>query len=231
MPSKSADARSLILEIIDRIDALPGRSLADLRGLRREYSRRLRGTHSEFILLLASKLRDARVVHRFFSDELIANHEGAMGALTRRDLDIIGTGMNSWDQVDCFATIVAGPAWRAGRITDADVADWARSNDRWWRRAALVCTTRLNVRGTTGNTRRTLAVCKMLIEDQDDMIVKAMSWALRALAKRDPKAVATFTEQYRGRLAPRVVREVGNKLRTGLKTPRKTTMTKTRSRI
>jgi 3-methyladenine DNA glycosylase AlkD len=57
----------------------------------------------------------------------------------------------------------------------------------------------------------------MLIEDRDDMIVKAMSWALRALAKRDPRSVATFIEQYRGRLAPRVAREVGNKLRTGLK--------------
>ena len=62
----------------------------------------------------------------------------------------------------------------------------------------------------------------MLIEDRDDMIVKAMSWALRALAKRDPKAVDTFLKRYRSRLAPRVVREVGNKLRTGLKTPRRT---------
>src|SRR5207244_11517104 len=145
-----------------------------------------------------------------------------MGRLTRRDLDLIGAGMDSWDQVDCFATIVAGPAWRVGRIVDADVKDWAHSDDRWWRRAALVCTTRLNVRETSGDPRRTLAVCKILIDDHDDMIVKAMSWALRALAKRDPQSVVTFIERYRVRLAPRVVREVSNKLRTGLKTPRST---------
>jgi 3-methyladenine DNA glycosylase AlkD len=120
-------------------------------------------------------------------------------------------------------------AWRASQITDADVTEWAHSNDRWWRRAALVCTTRLNVRGTTENTQRTLAVCKVLIEDRDDMIVKAMSWALRALAKRDPKSVATFIEQYRDQLAPRVVREVGYKLRTGLKTSRQTAAMKART--
>lgn len=230
MPSKSADARSLVLEIIDRIDALPGRGLADLRDLRREYSRRLRADDPQFILYLASQLRDARVVHRFFSDELIANHRSAMASLTRRDLDVIGTGISSWDQVDCFATIVAGPAWRAGRITDADVTEWARSNDRWWRRAALVCTTRLYVRGTTGQAQCTLAVCKLLIEDHDDMVVKAMSWALRALAKHDSTSVATFIDHYRSQLAPRVVREVGNKLRTGLKMPRRTTLMKARTR-
>ena len=209
-------------KINERIDAFPGRGLADLRGLRREYSRRLCDAEPQFILRLASGLQDAKAVHRFFSDELIANHTGTMGGLTCRDLDIIGDGMNSWDQVDCFATIVAGTAWRAGRITDADVAWWARSNDRWWRRASLVSTTRLNIRGTTGHTRRTLAVCRMLIEDHDDMVVKAMSWALRALSKLDPKSVAAFIERNHGRLAPRVVREVGNKLRTGLKNPRRT---------
>src|SRR5262249_16264839 len=147
------------------------------------------------ILLLSAGLRDARVVHRFFSDELIANHTGAMGRLTRRDLDIIGSGMDSWDQVDCFATIVAGPAWAAGRIADADIKGWAQSSEPWWRRAALVCTTRLNVRGARGDAQRTLAVCKILIDDHDDMIVKAMSWALRALAKRNPKSVVTFIDK------------------------------------
>jgi 3-methyladenine DNA glycosylase AlkD len=95
---------------------------------------------------------------------------------------------------------------------------WARSRDRWWRRAALVCTTRLNVRGSCGDARRTLDVCGTLVDDRDEMVVKAMSWALRALAARDAESVAAFTERYRLRLAPRVVREVTNKLRTGVKT-------------
>lgn len=79
-----------------------------------------------------------------------------MECLTQHDPNLVGAGVDSWDQVDCFATIIAGPAWRAGRIDDSGVGKWARSNDRWWRRAALVCTTKLNVLGTKGDAQRTL---------------------------------------------------------------------------
>ena len=57
--------------------------------------------------------------------------------------------------------------------------------------------------------------------DRDDMVVKALSWALRELAKRDPKPVVAFIEQFGERLAARVIREVQNKLNTGLKNPRR----------
>jgi DNA alkylation repair enzyme len=163
--TSNSDACSLLPHMIDEIGALRGAGLARLRALRREYSRRLRDDGSRSILRLAYELKNSGVVHRFFSDELIANHKGAMDCLTRRDLEQIGAGMDSWDQVDSFATIVAGPAWRAGRIGDADVAKWAHSCDRWWRRASLVCTTKLNVLGTNGDAHRTLAICKMLLDD------------------------------------------------------------------
>ena len=60
----------------------------------------------------------------------------------------------------------------------------------------------------------------MLETDRDDMVVKAMSWALRELAKRDPLAVRRFAASHQD-LAPRVVREVTNKLKTGLKNPQR----------
>jgi len=47
-----------------------------------------------------------------------------------------------------------------------------------------------------------------------------LSWALRELAKRDRAAVQAFIDTNVERLAPRVLREVGNKLRTGLKNPK-----------
>ncbi len=83
----------------------------------------------------ASMPNDVRsfIVHRFFSDELIANHQGVMDRIARWDLDEPGRAMDSWDQVDCFVVIVAGPALHAGRIKDADVKSWALSHDRWWR--------------------------------------------------------------------------------------------------
>jgi 3-methyladenine DNA glycosylase AlkD len=52
------------------------------------------------------------------------------------------------------------------------------------------------------------------------MVVKALSWALRALAQREPEAVRLFLKDQRSNLAPRILREVSNKLTTGLKNPK-----------
>jgi 3-methyladenine DNA glycosylase AlkD len=62
----------------------------------------------------------------------------------------------------------------------------------------------------------------MLVRDRDVMVVKALSWALRELAKRDPKSVCEFLVNHEAVLAPLVSREVNNKLSTGLKNPRRT---------
>jgi 3-methyladenine DNA glycosylase AlkD len=59
-----------------------------------------------------------------------------------------------------------------------------------------------------------------VVDDRDDMIVKALSWALRELSKKAPNAVEAFISENQTRLAPRVLREVSNKLKTGLKNPK-----------
>ena len=137
-------------------------------------------------------------------------------------LKSLGELMNSWGMVDAFAA-VAGPAWRSRQVTDDCVMRWTRSKNRWWRRAALVCTVFLNrkAQGGTGDTPRTLAVCEALVNDRDDMVVKGMSWALRELLKRDREAVEKFIEEHEAELAALVKREVRNKLTLGVKNPRR----------
>jgi 3-methyladenine DNA glycosylase AlkD len=134
-------------------------------------------------------------------------------------------GINSWWSVDSFARTLAGPAWLNGQVSDRLIHQWAHSQDRWWRRAALVSTVALNVRsqGGMGDVPRTLAVCRLLVDDHDDMVAKAMSWALRELVVHDPGAVREFLSEYEDVLAARVKREVRNKLATGLKNPRRKT--------
>ena len=63
-------------------------------------------------------------------------------------------------------------------------------------------------------------ICDLLIDDRDDMVVKALSWALRALATRKPEAVRKYLAKHKKKLAARVLREVRNKLQTGLKNPK-----------
>jgi 3-methyladenine DNA glycosylase AlkD len=88
------------------------------------------------------------------------------------------------------------------------------------RRAALVSTVPLNLAaaGGTGDAPRTLDICRRLVDDRDDMVVKALSWALRELVARDREAVRGFLADHDARLAARVRREVATKLDTGRKT-------------
>jgi 3-methyladenine DNA glycosylase AlkD len=154
--------------------------------------------------------------------ELIANHPGAIAALTPALIRRLGRGLSDWASVDTFGCYVAGPAWRNGVLPTREVHAWLDSRDRWQRRAAVVCTVALNVRarGGRGDTPRTLAVCRRVVKDRDDMVVKALSWALRSLVEWDPGAVARFLAEHESALAGRVKREVSTKLRTGLKRER-----------
>ena len=222
-PSERLDIDALAVEIAKRVDALPKQNVPSVRAVRREYSKRIKDAEPREVVELAKELYRQRQVHRFFGDELIVHHKGALETLSARAIESLGKGMDSWDQVDCFGGYLSGPAWREGSIGDETIDKWADSPDRWWRRAALVSTVALNTktRGGTGDANRTLAVCERLIDDRDDMVVKAMSWALRSLAECDRRAVRTFVDEHRSDLAARVVREVENKLRTGLKNPRK----------
>ncbi len=205
--------------------------IAALRAHRREFSRRLRKASPAVLLNVAIRLLDPPAMHRrFLAYELLTSHRAALASLGARDLQRLGRGIDSWEAVDTFALYLAGPAWRELQVSDDLVHRWARSRDRWWRRAALVCTVALNsaARGCSGDTSRTVGVCRLLAADHDDMVAKAMSWAIRVLAQRDPGAARRFIAEHRMALASRVIREVGNKLRTGLKNPRKGQMAKPR---
>ncbi|MHB1319154.1 MAG: DNA alkylation repair protein, partial [Anaerolineae bacterium] len=122
-----------------------------------------------------------------------------------------------------YSRTISGPAWVRGQLGGAEIARWAVSPDRWWRRAALVSTVALNERalGPDGDAARTLSICRPLLTDRDDMVVKAMSWALRSLAERDPEAVRSFLSDTQGQLAARARRETLTKLSTGVKNPRR----------
>ena len=103
-------------------------------------------------------------------------------------------GMDGWVAVDTFGRYVSGPVWGSRQIGDGLVRSWTRSEDAGGARAALVSAAMLNLQaaGGTGDTDRTLDICERLLADRDDMVVKAMSWALRSLVEWDRDAVWAF---------------------------------------
>jgi 3-methyladenine DNA glycosylase AlkD len=216
----------IVTEIDSRLRTLPNLKVEHVRNVRKEFSRRLANVSPQIMKSIALRLLQLGrpgFEYRLVAYELVANHKAALRSLGEKDLELLGQGMSGWGDVDTFACYLAGPAWREYQVSDDLIHHWARAEDRWWRRAAVVCTVALNnkARGGRGDTLRTLGVCRLLVSDRDDMVVKAMSWSLRELSRRDPVAVRAFLQEYTGVLAPRVVREVNTKLATGLKNPRR----------
>jgi 3-methyladenine DNA glycosylase AlkD len=223
VPSR-AGVPALADEIDERLSGLESSSASDLREVRREFSVRLKDAAPHVVLELANLLLEVpRFEYRFIGYELIHHHPSALAHLNAWQLEQLGHGIATWSAVDCFAVYLAGPAWRERRVPNSLIHGWARSADRWWRRAALVSTVPLNskAQGGKGDTYRTLQVCRMLERDRDPMVVKALSWALRELAKRDPRAVREFLASRKDVLPALVLREVTNKLSTGVKNPRR----------
>jgi 3-methyladenine DNA glycosylase AlkD len=206
------EATRLANTIDEEIRSLSKRNTPILRSVRRKYSRTLKDAPPELILQLATNLCKTDD-YRWIAYELIRGHQATFECLGPTDLEQLGQGINSWWTVDAFARTLSGPMWLHRRVSDRLILKWTRSNNRWWRRAALVSTMALNVRsqGGQGDVSRTLNVCRNLAGDQDDMVAKALSWALRELVIHNAEAVKEFLHEHDKILAARVKREVKNK--------------------
>jgi 3-methyladenine DNA glycosylase AlkD len=216
------DQHKLTADVHRQFNSITEPTTLNIRTLRRQFSKRIAELPAENVVQLAINLIESAIVPRFFAYELVQHHRAALRSLNSRTIKKLGNRIGNWAAVDSFACFLAGPVWREHQIPDSLIVTWAGSKDRWWRRAAVVSTVPLNnkTRGGRGDLARTLKICRLVVEDRDDMVVKALSWSLRELAKRDHLSVRAFVAEHEKRLAPRVLREVRNKLNTGLKNPK-----------
>jgi 3-methyladenine DNA glycosylase AlkD len=219
MPLTKQNIDALVAETVRAVHALPVRDTPSIRAVRRELSKKLQRENARDVVAVGKRLIDRGL--RWVGYEVISKHRGALESLTVREVEALGRGVHSWDTVDAFGCLLAGPVYLRKQISDADVVRWARSKDVWWRRTALVATTVLNSKGAGGDAKRTIKIMTLLIDDREDTIVKAMSWALRSLAARKPAAAKTFLKENIDRLAARVIRETKHKLEHGVKNKRK----------
>jgi 3-methyladenine DNA glycosylase AlkD len=233
------ETQELVSEVINRLEGLSdparlewakqnyatalrliGVTVPNIRPIVKDLSRHFKKSPPEEVIQFAKQLNSTRILEaQQIAIEVLDKHRESRDRLTLDDITVFGEAMDNWVSVDYFAGLLAGPAWREGRIPDKIIRDWATSDDRWWRRAAVVCTVALNqkARGGTGDAKRTLMVCEMVASDQDEMVAKGLSWALRELAKRDVEPVVEFINKHEAVLPRRVVREVKRKIETGRK--------------
>ncbi|HEY0435646.1 MAG TPA: DNA alkylation repair protein [Phenylobacterium sp.] len=218
------DATATAARLKVAIAELPRADTASIRAVRRRWSADLKATPAADVLALATAYeREAGQTGKWVAYELIRFHPGAFAGVSEAEIAGYASRCASWFAVDAFGTILAGPLWAKGRLDDGLVKDWAGSPSRWGRRTALVATVGLNtaLAGQGGDASRTLAVCRALAADRDDMVEKGLSWALRELSKRDRPSVEAFMAEMAEVLPARVLREVRHKLATGLKSGRR----------
>lgn len=223
-PMSEIDAAALARKISREVQALPKHNTPSIRAIRSAHSARLKNAAPRDVVALAHALRGLHL--RWVGYEILTHHKAAMASLKRADVEALAEGLDTWDGVDTFGLYISGPAWRAGALKDGDIKRWAKSDNLWIRRAALVSTVVLNSKSrgdgaSGGDAARTLAICALLVDDREDMVVKALSWALRVLAAVDPRSARNFLDAHGERLAARVRRETRNKLRTGVKNPKR----------
>ena len=100
--------------------------------------------------------------------------------------------INNWDLVDTSAAPIVG-GWLADKPRDL-LDRLARSNQLWSRRVAIIATFHYIHRG---DHRDAIRIATLLVDDEHDLIHKAVGWMLREVGKRaDGRALDRFLEQH-----------------------------------
>lgn len=148
-----------------------------------------------------------------------ANRKELIPLLSEDYIGSIEKNLDNWLSADYFATFIIGYAWREGIISTARVKSYLKSEDSWIRRMPIIATGCFNAksRGGTGDTKRTLDILELVVDDHEKNIVQALSWALRTLARIDREATFEFIEIHEEQLHRTVLREVRKFLDRGIR--------------
>jgi len=99
--------------------------------------------------------------------------------------------INNWDLVDVTAPRIIGDFLFDKKKNI--LYDLARSEDLWERRVAIVSTANFIGRGEFEDT---LALSEILLDDEHDLIHKAVGWMLREIGKKDEAVLEQFLKQH-----------------------------------
>jgi 3-methyladenine DNA glycosylase AlkD len=103
--------------------------------------------------------------------------------------------VNNWDLVDLSAPHVLGPVFyqMPNSFTKNDLIRLSSSKIMWHRRIAIL-TTFYFIR--QNEFRMTKDLCRLLLNDKEDLMHKACGWMLREVGKRDMKSLCNFLDSY-----------------------------------
>ncbi|MFZ0479731.1 MAG: DNA alkylation repair protein [Terriglobales bacterium] len=157
----------------------------------------------EFLVQVTDQLFSGRVLEeKVFAVFLLENETDLLG---EKDFRLFASWLDrisSWADHDALVHGVLAPMLIAKPARSREVFRWAKSRNRWQRRAACVAL----IRGTREKMffPEIMRLSETLLGDEDDMVQKGLGWLLRESAKYDPKRTVPYLMKIRGR-APRLV--------------------------
>jgi 3-methyladenine DNA glycosylase AlkD len=157
----------------------------------------------EFLVRVSDKLFSGRMLEeKVFAVFLLENQTGDFG---KREFQLFASWLDrvtSWADHDGLAHYLLAPMVSADPTRCRDVFLWAKSRNRWRRRAACVAL----IRGARKKQffPEIVRLTEKLLDDEDDMVQKGLGWLLREAAKYDPQRTVPYLVKLRGR-APRLV--------------------------
>jgi 3-methyladenine DNA glycosylase AlkD len=157
----------------------------------------------DFVLRVADNLFTGRnLEEKVFAVFLLETQTKDFGEKEFRLLTSWVDRVSSWADLDALAHDLLGPMIAADSARCREIFFWAKSRNRWRRRAACVAL----IRGA--RERRFFAqivrLSDQLLRDEDDMVQKGLGWLLRETAKADPNRSVPYLMKIR-KDAPRLV--------------------------
>ena len=150
--------------------------------------------------LFSGRILEEKVVAVFLLEKQTKNFGANEFQLFASWLDRV----SSWADHDALAHYLLAPMVAADPARCRQVFLWAKSRNRWRRRAACVAL----IRGARERQffQQIVLLSNQLLhdKDEDDMVQKGLGWLLRETAKADPKRTVPYLMKIR-KDAPRLV--------------------------
>jgi 3-methyladenine DNA glycosylase AlkD len=146
---------------------------------------------TELVKLLRSPMHEEREVALFIMVEAFKRARPKARQAIYRCYVQNSKWVNNWDLVDASAPTILG-----GYLRDRDrsqLREWASSGDLWHRRMAVLATF-LYIK--EGDFEDALAIARLLRDDEEDLIHKAVGWMLREIGNRDRAVVMRFLKAH-----------------------------------
>jgi 3-methyladenine DNA glycosylase AlkD len=157
----------------------------------------------DFVVQVADKLFSGRILEeKTFAVLLLERQTKHFGDSEFRLFASWLDRVSCWSDHDALAHDLLAPMVGADPARCREVFRWAKSPNRWRRRAACVAL----IRGEREQKffAQVVQLSNQLLKDEDDMVQKGLGWLLRETAKADPKRAVPYLMKIR-KEAPRLV--------------------------